>query len=219
MMNLVQTSMADTEQDTPPPIDDSGERFVPLDSDEPTLELIVRWKTGDRAAIEALLQRCLPPLRRWAHGRLPTAARGHLDTEDLVQDTALQIVRHLETFEPRHVGALQAYLRCVVINRIRDEVRRIGRRPPPLELVQDPPDDRISPEEEAIKQQVYEQYRRALLRLRSIERQMVVARIEMQWSLSEIAHRFGKPSVDAARMAVSRALRRLTNELRAAPPD
>ena len=51
MMNLVRTPMADTEQDTPPPIDDSGERFVPLDSDEPTLELIVRGKTGDRAAI------------------------------------------------------------------------------------------------------------------------------------------------------------------------
>jgi hypothetical protein len=33
-------------------------------SDDATLELIVRARTGDRMAVEALLQRCLPPLKR-----------------------------------------------------------------------------------------------------------------------------------------------------------
>ena len=40
-------------------------------SDEPTVELIIRARTGDQSAVEAILQRCLPPLKRWAHGRLP----------------------------------------------------------------------------------------------------------------------------------------------------
>jgi hypothetical protein len=44
---------------------------------------------------------------------------------------------------------------------------------------------------------------------------MVVARIEAQWSLGEIAQRFGMRTVDAARMAVTRALRRLTARLKA----
>ena len=47
----------------------------PLLSDEPTIELVIRARAGDRQAVEALLQRCLPALKRWAHGRLPAAAR------------------------------------------------------------------------------------------------------------------------------------------------
>ena len=105
-----------------------------LISDEPTIELVVRARGGDRMAVEALLQRCLPGLRRWAHGRLPAAARASLDTQDLVQETVLHVLRRLDHFEPRHVGAMQAYLRQSVINRIRDEVRKVSRRPLPVEL-------------------------------------------------------------------------------------
>ena len=182
----------------------------PLLSDEPTIELVARARGGDRPAMEALLQRCLPPLKRWAHGRLPAAARGRLDTGDLVQEAALHVLGNLGTFEPRHVGAMQAYLRQSVINRICDEVRRIGRQPPPLELPDDHPSERSSPEEDAIRAEVYEHYRDAVSRLTPKDRAVIVARIEMQWSLAEIAHRYGMPTVDAARMAVNRAVKRLS---------
>src|ERR1041385_3479310 len=76
-----------------------------LFSDEPTIELVVKARGGDRQAVEALLQRCLPSLKRWAHGRLPATARGSLDTGDLVQEAALHVLARLELFEPRHVGA------------------------------------------------------------------------------------------------------------------
>ncbi len=185
----------------------------PLLSDEPTLELVVRARGGDQTAMEALLERCLPPLKRWAHGRLPAAARGRLDTGDLVQEAALHVLRNLGTFEPRHVGAMQAYLRQSVINRIRDEVRRIVRQPPPVELPEDHPADRTSPLEVAIKNEAYDHYREALSHLTVKERELVVGRVEVQWSLAEIAHRFGLPSVDAARMAVNRAVKRLTADL------
>jgi RNA polymerase sigma-70 factor (ECF subfamily) len=187
----------------------------PLLSDEPTLELVIRARGGDRPAMEALLERCLPPLKRWAHGRLPAAARGRLDTGDLVQEAALHVLGNLDTFEPRHVGAMQAYLRQSVINRIRDEVRRIGRQPPPLELAEDHPSDRTSPLEFAIQAEAYEHYRDALSRMSSKDRELIVGRIEVQWSLSEIAHRFGLRTVDAARMAVNRAVKRLSSDLAA----
>ena len=188
----------------------------PLLSDEPTMELIARARTGDRFATEALLQRCLPPLRRWAHGQLPPAARGYLDTNDLVQDAALHLLRRLDLFEPRHVGAMQAYLRRSVINRIRDEVRRIGRQPPPLELPEELASDRTSPLEAAIESEEYSRYREALGQLPVRDRELIVARVEVQWSLPEIAHRFQMHTVDAARMAVSRAMKRLTRYLSAA---
>lgn len=187
----------------------------PLMRDEPTIELVARARDGDRAAMEALLQRCLPPLKRWAHGRLPAAARGRLDTGDLVQEAALHVLGNLATFEPRHVGAMQAYLRQSVVNRICDEVRRIGRQPPPLELPADHPSDGTSPLEEAIRQQQYDHYREAVAQLSPRDRALIVARIEMQWGLAEIALRYGLPTVDAARMAVNRAVKRLSADFAA----
>lgn len=190
-----------------------GSRPEVLLSDEPTIELVIKARAGDLASSEALLQRCLPSLKRWAHGRLPAVARGYLDTGDLVQEAALHVVRRLDTFEPRHVGAMQAYLRQSVINRIRDEVRRIGRQPPPVELPEDLTCDRTSPLEVAIQAESYERYRQALTQLKSRDREMVVARIEVQWSIAEIAQRFGLRTMEAARMAVTRALRRLTAQM------
>jgi len=192
--------------------DDQGADI--LLSDEPTLELVVRARAGDRGAVEAILQRCLPALKRWAHGRLPVVARGAIDTGDLVQDAAMHALRRLDTFEPRHVGAMQAYLRQSVINRIRDEVRKIGRQPAPDELPEDLASDMTSPLEAAVQSEAYEKYRDALTEMTPRDREMIVARIEAQWSLAQIAERFGMRTPDAARMAISRALRKLTDRLK-----
>lgn len=182
-------------------------------SDEPTIELVFKARDGDRAAVEALLQRCLPELKRWAHGRLPAAARGNLDTGDLVQETVLHVLRRLDHFEPRHVGAMQAYLHQSVINRIRDEVRKITRRPAAAELSGDLVADDTSPLEVTLRDEQYRRYRAALADLSSREKALVVARLEAQWTIGEIAQHFGVRSADAARMAVSRALRRLKKAL------
>jgi len=214
MMQLPMTD-SDARNNAAQPVDPRREPSVPdaLLSDEPTIELVIRARSGDRMAVEALLQRCLPPLKRWAHGRLPAAARGHFDTGDLVQDAALHVLRRLHVFEPRHVGAMQAYLRQTVINRIRDEVRRVTRQPMPVELVDDHPSDSTSPLEAAIQAETYQRYRDALSRLSSRDRQMIVARVEVCWSFCEISSRFGLRTLDAARMAVTRALRRLRDQL------
>jgi RNA polymerase sigma-70 factor (ECF subfamily) len=182
-------------------------------SDEPTIELVISARGGDRMALEALLERCLPRLKRWAHGRLPAHARGTLDTGDLVQEAALHVLARLDKFEPRHVGAMQAYLRLSVINRIRDEIRRVGRRPEAVELGSEPAGDDTSPLEAVIREEAYQRYRDALGKLRSRDREMVVARVEVQWSIQEIAQRFGMASLDAARVAVSRSLKRLAAQL------
>jgi RNA polymerase sigma-70 factor (ECF subfamily) len=205
------------ENDAPEPFErpDEGSSTSALLSDEPTIELVLRAQAGDRNAVEALLQRCMPPLKRWAHGRLPSAARAYLDTGDLVQEAAMHVIGRLDFFEPRHVGAMQAYLRQSVINRIRDEVRRLGRHPASVELPEDHPSDRTSPLETAMKAEAYQRYRDALTTLGPKDRELIVARIEVQWSLSEIAHRFGMRTADAARMAVTRALARLTKRLKA----
>ena len=190
------------------------EREDHLLSDEPTIELVVRAREGDRRAVEAVLQRCIPQLKRWAHGKLPSAARNTLDTSDLVQETVLHVLRRLDSFQPRHVGAMQAYLRQSVLNRIRDELRRIGRHPASCELPEDMPSDEPSPLEHAVKSEAVSRYYEGVAGLSPRDRQLIVARIEAQWSYDEIAGHFNMPTSDAARMAVSRALRRLLDSLK-----
>jgi RNA polymerase sigma factor (sigma-70 family) len=196
------------------PLPPEDERESDLLSDEPTIELVVRAREGDRQAVEALLQRSVPQLKRWAHGKLPAAARNSLDTGDLVQDTVFHVLRRLDSFQPRHVGAMQAYLRQAVLNRIRDEIRRIGRHPASIELPEDMASEEPSPLERAVTAEAVSRYYDALSRMTLRDRQLVVARIEAQWSYDEIATHFKMPTADAARMAVSRALRRLLDTLK-----
>ena len=104
---------------------------------------------------------------------------------------------------------MQAYLRTSVRNRINDEVRRLQRRGIPVELPEDLVSDEPSAEEIALKKAKYEQYRAALAQLRTKDRELVIARVEMEWPIVKIAERFGFASPDAARMAVTRAIGRL----------
>jgi RNA polymerase sigma factor (sigma-70 family) len=179
-----------------------------------SLVLLERVRAGDTAALNRLLDRYLPRLSRWASGRLPQWARDLSDTDDLVQDTLIRSVANLDHFEARGEGALQAYLRGAVMNRIRDEIRRRRRTP-----TKGPLDSTIaatgqSPLETAIGAETLAKYDRALDRLEAETREAVIARIEMGCSYAEVAELLNKPSADAARMTVSRALLRLAEEMR-----
>jgi RNA polymerase sigma-70 factor (ECF subfamily) len=172
-----------------------------------------RIAAGDTEALDRLLRRCLPALRRWARGRLPAWARDLLETDDLVQETLLRTVRSLDTFEPEHSGAFHAYLRRGVLNRIRDELRRVGRQPRRGDGLGAVADRRPSPLEDAVGRQALGRYERALERLAPPEREAVFLRVELGYPYREVAAALGKPSPDAARMAVSRALVRLAEEM------
>ena len=180
---------------------------------ETTHDLLSRARAGDSSATDALFQRCLPSLRRWAGGRLPGYARDLDDTQDLVQEAMLHTFRHLDAFEARHEGALQAYLRRAVANRIRDAIRRVTRRPVPTALGESHLDPAPSPLECAIGGEALERYETALAGLRASDREVIVARIELQQSYEEIARALGKSNAGAARVAMMRALARLVDAM------
>jgi RNA polymerase sigma factor (sigma-70 family) len=189
---------------------DSGSGDDPLES---TIDLLARARQGEERAVEQLFQRCLPALRRWARGRLPHYARDLADTQDVVQEAVLSTLHRLDAFESRHQGALQAYLRQAVVNRIRDEIRRVGRRPIPTELDDQHVDGAPSPLEHAIGREGLERYEAALQKLRPADREAIVARMELQQSYDEVAVALGKPNANAARVAVTRALAKLIDEM------
>jgi RNA polymerase sigma-70 factor (ECF subfamily) len=180
---------------------------------ESTLSLLERARAGDQGALNDLFARFGPPLRRWAGGRLPRWARDLSDTPDLVQETLLSTFKKIDGFEHRGEGALQAYLRQAVMNRIRDELRKAHTRPESVELGPETPDDGPSPLEAAIGAEAVEQYEAALTRLRQEDRELIIARVELGLAYSEIAALVNKPSANATRMAVARALVQLAEEM------
>jgi len=178
-----------------------------------TTELLQRAKLGDAEALAALTARYLPRLQRWASGRLPLYARSLLDTADLVQETLLRAIEGLDGIEVRGPGGFQAYVRQAVLNRIRDQIRWARRRPGAEAMPEDLHDRSPSPLEMAIGGEGLDRYERALGQLDEEARQLLHLRIELDFGYDEIAALTGRPSRDAARMAVQRALRKLAERM------
>ena len=186
-----------TKEQTPPPAWDS------------TAHLVDRARIGDRSAVNLLLERALPALKRFTRGRIPAYSRGNADTEDVVQDAVVQTLKRINTFEYRDVGALQAFLRQVVVNRIRDIVRMVQRRGVPEDVPEHLANTDLSPLETAIMRQRTKVFLDAMKQLKPIDRELIVWRVELGYSY-EIAQRLGGSANEAsARMRVKRALDKL----------
>jgi RNA polymerase sigma-70 factor (ECF subfamily) len=176
---------------------------------ESSATLLARARDGDEDALDRLVRRCLPRLKRWAHGRLPRAARDIADTEDLVQDVVLKTLHRIDAFVPQHQEAFDAYLQRALWNRIRDEFRRRSRWPARESWTSDVASGAPSPLEEAIGREALDRYERAMKRLKPREREAVVSRLELGLSHAELAEALGTTSSDTARKICQRATARL----------
>ena len=171
-----------------------------------TVELLRKASDGDRTAMNQLFERLAPPLQRFARGRLPGWARGMIDTTDLVQETLISTYQVVERGDAHDDGAIHAYLRTALKNRMIDELRKVNRRPGLDEMKHTFEGNVASPLEQAIGEDALERYEAALAGLKDSDRDAVLARIELGLSFRDIADMLGKPSADAARMSVSRSL-------------
>jgi RNA polymerase sigma-70 factor, ECF subfamily len=180
---------------------------------ESTHALLRRAAVGDDRARNEVFRRCIPPLQRWARGRLPPWARDLLETDDLVQETVTRSLGSIQRFEPEKTGAFFSYLRTAVRNRILDEIRRVARRPIATETIGRLRDPSPSPIEGVLGKESFQRFESALARLSGHDRELVVSRVELRLSYQEIADVVGKPSADAARMAVKRSILRLAKEM------
>ncbi|HEY2396933.1 MAG TPA: sigma-70 family RNA polymerase sigma factor [Rudaea sp.] len=180
---------------------------------EPTVALIRRIRDGDGGARDVLLKRYLPVLRRWAHGRLPPSARDLSDTDDLVQVTLLRALNHIDEFDARHTGSFLAYLRQILLNQVRDELRRQQRRPGATELDTELPDLETPPlVEQMLGHERVRAYESALAQLPKRQQELIVMRMEFGMSYPEIATEVDSTS-DAVRVMVARAIVLLSREL------
>ncbi|HKK69645.1 MAG TPA: RNA polymerase sigma factor [Candidatus Krumholzibacteria bacterium] len=177
-----------------------------------TAVLLDRIRAGDARAADELAARFLPPLRRWARGRLPLRARHLAETDDLVQIALVRALNRVEDFDSRREGAFLAYLRQILLNALRDEIRRADRHGERV----DPEDAAAEPSlvEDAVGVDVLVAYETALAELPPTLQEAIVLRVEFQWNYAEIAAATGSPSANATRMAITRGLVQLAEVMR-----
>ena len=170
-------------------------------------------RQGSSPAANALFERYRSWLRKRVRGRLPTWARGALDTSDLVQDALHHTFARLDGFKSSRASVLRVYLRRGVENRIRDEMRRATRRRRAIA-----PEQPVRASEDGAPQlqllgddQAWRRYVDGLKRLKPRERRLIVGRAELGYTYRQLAFIERLSSPDAARMAVKRALVRLSD--------
>jgi len=167
-----------------------------------TANLLRRVNGGDAIAKERLVAIYLPILMRWGKGRLPMTARSMAETQDLVQMTLIRALDNIGEFESYREGAFLAYLRKILMNLIYNEIRRPQSRLGGAEFKP----ENIPADESPITQDQMIQYEKALAKLKDADREGIILRLEFGLSYGEIAAAMRKPSANAARMFVSRAL-------------
>lgn len=180
---------------------------------ESTAILLDRARHGEEAARARLVRRYLPYMRAFARGRLPSGARSLEETDDVVQVALIRGFAQIDRFRAERRGSFLVYLRVIVDNLIRDRWRSAARRPAAAELPEDLADDATGPLDGVVAREDRERYERALERLKPRTRDAVILRFELDLTYEDIAAELGMPSADAARMAVERALLKLSREL------
>ena len=181
-----------------------------------TAGLLERARGGDDRAVDTLFRRHGHWLRKWARGRLPQWARTIHDTADVVQDVLMQTIRRIDRFDDRGKGALKAYLRQAVDNRIRDVMRSVNRRP--VESLDERavfalPSLGLSPFDNAVAMERERDYKAALATLTEEERLLIIGRVELGYNYEQLALISNRPTAEAARLAVRRAVMRLAQRM------
>ena len=161
-----------------------------------------------------MLERLLPSISAWAHGRLPGRARGRVETADLVQDATVGALRHLPPDKLDRAGTVRSYILESIRNRIVDEIRRAemveGHLPEAKRGARDPA---ASPLDQAIETEDRRLYRRGLLALDDDERLLVVGRVDFELGYRELALATGRGSEAVTRAAAKRAIIHLAREV------
>src|SRR3989442_15381827 len=97
--------------------------------DEPTVDLLDRFRAGDRAAYDVLWKRYRQPLLRFIRHHGDAAFFEQVGADDLLQETHLEALRGLDRFEYRRELAFFFWLCGIARILIANHCRRLQRRP------------------------------------------------------------------------------------------
>jgi RNA polymerase sigma-70 factor (ECF subfamily) len=190
-------------------------RMDPNTEQHTTAWLLDRARSGNRGARSALVARIEPLLRRFAHGRIPQMLRHREETADLVQITWTRVIDKLDAIDASEPGAFFAYLRAVLINAIRESLRREANTP--VAAGGDLADKAAAVVAAAnVDLTDWIAYEQSLAALAPDHRGLVLMRYEFGMSFAEIAAELGE-TPDGVRMKLNRAIARMAQAAGSGP--
>lgn len=134
----------------------------------------------------------------------------------MVQSALLKALDKVDDFDALREGAFLAYLRKILLNNIRMEIRRIGRRNQhgvtdhDAEVI----DGEASVLQRVIGADALDRYESALAELTPGAREAVILRVEFGYTFPEIAAATEANSANTARMLVTRSLVKVAEQMR-----
>ncbi|MEE2887268.1 MAG: sigma-70 family RNA polymerase sigma factor [Planctomycetota bacterium] len=194
-------------------------------SDPPseTMNLLLRWHSGDRSAIDQLIARDLPWIQQQVRKRLGPALRMRGDTEDYMQDAMIEALKYCPRFVSRSQSRFRNIMARIIENVLRDKNRwhqarrramsKERRIPSDSVLDLDPPNESVTRPSEGAQQNERELWvRLALEFLRPDDRKVILMRQWESKSFAEIAEELGI-TAETARMRFHRSLPRLGRKI------
>lgn len=184
-----------------------------------THDLLQKAQGGDGDAANELFLLFRDPLERYLHAQLPHVVRSVQDTQDAVQEVMMRMYTSLGKYKYQGVGSLWGYLRKIARNYVLEQVREKkhwgGARGEPAvpaattEIVAAQP----SPHAHAQSREQFDLYESALAKLTPRTRNAFLLKWELKLEFAQIAKECGFNTADAARMAVTRAIQQMAEEM------
>jgi RNA polymerase sigma-70 factor (ECF subfamily) len=210
------------------PFDQASSRAVPSTPD--TEELLGRCAAGESAAVDALLARHRPKLRRMAAVRMDRRLAARLDPSDLVQDVLAEAARRLPRYTRERPLPFYPWLRRLAWDRLIElqqqhvhARRRTVSREVALPdasadaLARQIVETETGPAGRLLREEARRRVRAALEGLEPQDREVLVLRHLEQMSVAEIAALLAV-SEGAVKMRRLRAIRRLRDALQGDNP-
>jgi RNA polymerase sigma-70 factor (ECF subfamily) len=163
--------------------------------------------SGQRDAIESLLEQVRPMVVRYCRARLGRISGHYHIADDVAQEVCIAVLTALPRY--RDMGRpFASFVYGIASHKVADAVRTATRSAVPTQDLPDGPDERPGPEEMAVAYIEAQRARDLLARLPGHLRELLVLRVVAGLSAEETGNVLGM-SAGAVRVAQHRALARL----------
>lgn len=189
--------------------------------DGTTIDLLRAARAGDEDAWSHLDERIRRTLRLTVRGQVPANMRAQFDTEVLLQSTLIDAYGSLADYEYQGHGSLQAWLRKIFRNKLRERIRRLRGRGREVDREAGTVHENLAgedapPEEEVARAEQLARVMAAFAELPRKESRLLTAFYFDKRSAVDLARSRGV-SESTLRREVARALERLHDLLRRVP--